>query len=90
MLLAVFILLQIFDAGTTMCFLRHGVAEGNPLVRALFGISAGPAAGLALAKIGGVAFAIFAWKTGRFRLLSKVNVVFGACVLWNLAATALA
>ncbi|MBV8732518.1 MAG: hypothetical protein JO336_22130 [Acidobacteriia bacterium] len=90
MLLAVFILLQLFDAGTTMRFLQHGVAEGNPLVRALFGISAGPAAGLAIAKIAGVALAVFAWKTGRLRLLSKVNLVFGACVLWNVAANALA
>jgi hypothetical protein len=90
MLLAFFILLQLLDAGTTMFFLHHGVAEGNPLVRALLALSAGPTLGLAIAKIVGVGLAIFAWRTGRQRLLSRVNVVFAACILWNLAATALA
>jgi hypothetical protein len=86
-MLFLFIMLQLLDAGTTMFFLHHGVAEGNPLVRALFGGFTGPAAGLAMAKLAGVVLAVFAWRTGRQRLLSRVNVVFGACVMWNLAAT---
>jgi hypothetical protein len=90
MLLAFFIMLQLLDAGTTMFFLHQGVVEGNPLVRALLALSTGPAAGLAMAKIAGIVLAIFAWRTGRHRLLSKVNCVFAACVLWNLVATALA
>jgi hypothetical protein len=89
-MLFVFIMLQLLDAGTTMVFLHHGVAEGNPLVRALLGAFTGPAMGLAMAKLAGVVLAFFAWRTGRQRLLSRVNVVFAACVLWNLAATALA
>ncbi|HLI83252.1 MAG TPA: DUF5658 family protein [Bryobacteraceae bacterium] len=88
-MLFLFILLQVLDAGTTMAFLHRGVAEGNPLVRALFGVSAGPAMGLALAKLAGIVLALFAWRTGRQRLLSRVNVVFAACVMWNLAATVL-
>jgi Domain of unknown function (DUF5658) len=90
MLLALFIVLQLLDAGTTMFFLRQGVAEGNPVVRALLALSTGPALGLAMAKMAGVALAVFAWRTGRQRLLSRVNMLFAACVLWNLAATALA
>jgi hypothetical protein len=89
-MLLLFILLQLLDAGTTMFFLHHGVAEGNPLIRSLFGILTGPAMGLAVAKLVGVVLAFFAWRTGRQRLLSRVNVVFAACVMWNLAATVLA
>jgi uncharacterized membrane protein YeaQ/YmgE (transglycosylase-associated protein family) len=89
-MLFLFIMLQLLDAGTTMFFLHHGVAEGNPLMRALFGVFAGPAVGLATAKLAGVVLACFAWRTGRQRLLSRVNVVFGACVLWNVTATVLA
>jgi Domain of unknown function (DUF5658) len=90
MLLALFIMLQLLDAGTTMFFLHQGVAEGNPLVRAFLALSTGPAMGLVLAKIAGIILAIFAWRTGRHRLLSKVNLVFAACVLWNLAAATVA
>jgi Domain of unknown function (DUF5658) len=89
-MLFLFIMLQLLDAGTTMFFLHHGVAEGNPLVRALFGVFTGPAAGLAMAKLTGVVLAVFAWRTGRQRLLLRVNVVFAACVVWNLAATVVA
>jgi hypothetical protein len=89
-MLLLFITLQLLDAATTMFFLRHGVAEGNPLVRALFSVSTGPALGLAVAKVAGVVLAILAWRTGRQRLLSRVNVVFAAAVLWNVAATTLA
>jgi len=90
MLLFLFIGLQLLDAATTMVFLRHGVAEGNPLVRAALGFSTSPALGLAMAKAAGVALAALAWRSGRQRLLWLVNVVFAGCVLWNLAATALA
>jgi hypothetical protein len=86
-MLILFILLQMLDAGTTVYFLHHGVSEGNPLMRALFGVFTGPAMGLAMAKVAGVVLAVFAWRTGRQRLLSRVNVVFAVCVMWNLAAT---
>jgi hypothetical protein len=89
-MLFLFIMLQLLDAGTTMFFLHHGVTEGNPLVRALFGAFSGQAVGLAMAKLVGVVLAVFAWRTGRQRLLSRVNVVFAACVVWNLAATVVA
>jgi len=88
--LMLFIGLQLMDGATTMWFLRHGVAEGNPLIRAALGFSANPAAGLAITKIAAVALAGLAWRSGRQRLLWAVNVVFAGCVLWNVAATALA
>ena len=90
MLLLMFIGLQLMDGATTVWFLRHGVAEGNPLIRAAFALSANPAAGLAISKIACVALAALAWRSGRQRLLWAVNAVFAGCVLWNLAATALA
>jgi Domain of unknown function (DUF5658) len=90
MLLLLFIGLQLMDGLTTMWFLRHGVAEGNPLIRAAFALSANPAAGLAISKTACVVLAGLAWRSGRQRLLWAVNAVFAGCVVWNLAATALA
>jgi Domain of unknown function (DUF5658) len=89
MLLILFIGLQLMDVATTILFLRCGVAEGNPLIRAALGFSANPAAGLAVTKIVAVTLATLAWRSGRQRLLWAVNVVFAGCVLWNVAATAL-
>lgn len=89
MLFFSFIGLQLLDGATTMLFLRHGVAEGNPLIRAALGFSANPAAGLVITKIAAVTLAALAWRSGRQRLLWAVNIVFAGCVLWNVAATAL-
>jgi Domain of unknown function (DUF5658) len=89
MLLILFIGLQVMDVATTMLFLRCGVAEGNPLIRAALGLSANPAAGLAITKIVAVTLAALAWRSGRQRLLWAVNLVFAVCVLWNVAAKAL-
>ena len=90
MLFYLFIGLQLLDGATTMWFLRHGVTEGNPLIRAALGLSGTPAVGLAITKMAGVALAALAWRSGRQRLLWVVNVVFAGCVIWNVAATALA
>jgi Domain of unknown function (DUF5658) len=89
MLLLLFIALQLMDGLTTIWFLRHGVAEGNPLIRAVLGLSASPAAGLAISKIAAVTLALLAWRSGRQRMLWLVNAVFAGCVFWNVAATAL-
>jgi hypothetical protein len=86
--LFIFIGLQVLDALTTLLFLHNGVSEANPLVRAVLASSASPALALAPAKIFAVALAIFAWRTGRKRLLWKMNVVFVLCVAWNLVAAA--
>jgi hypothetical protein len=85
-----FMALQLLDATTTLAFLRHGVAEGNPLMRAVLSLATGPAAGLTMAKAAGMALAILAWRSGRRRILSLVNVLFTGCVLWNIVAMAVA
>jgi hypothetical protein len=43
-----------------------------------------------MSKVAAIALAVLAWRTGRQRLLWFVNVLFAGCVLWNVAATALA
>jgi len=87
MLLFEFICLQVLDALTTMLFLGRGVAEGNPLVRAALDASQlGPALPLAAIKLAGIAAASYAYRSGRWKMLRRVNWLFALCVAWNLAA----
>ena len=86
MLLLHFALLQLLDFATTLWFLREGVTEANPLVRATLALCGQPMAALAGVKLVGLAPAWLAWRSGRHGLLRKVNLVFAACVVWNLAA----
>ena len=83
MLLVVFLLLQALDALTTVAFLRLGVADGNPLIRRMLAAAAGQAAALIAPKLFAVALGIFAWRTGRERLLLKMDVLFALAVAWN-------
>ncbi|MBZ5622621.1 MAG: DUF5658 family protein [Acidobacteriia bacterium] len=87
MALLAFVLLQVMDTLTTLLFLHHGVAEANPLIRAVLAGSAQPGMALALPKIFAIALAAFAWRSGRQGLLRKMNVLFALCVAWNLLAT---
>lgn len=84
--LFLFCLLQLLDGVTTLVFLRLGVPEGNPLVRLALGFSATPLLPVAVLKIAGCGFAFAAWRRRRMRLIGFANVLFGGCVLWNLAA----
>ena len=86
MLLFTFVSLQLMDALTTLFFLSHGIREANPLIAALLQISNHAEWALATPKLFAVALAIYAWRSGRSRLLRKMNVVFAACVAWNVAA----
>lgn len=81
-----FCALQLLDALTTLTFLRLGVAEGNPLVRAALALSASPVVPIALLKTAGCFAAALAWRRGRMRALRIANGVFAGCVLWNVAA----
>ena len=85
-ILLLFLGLQFCDVATTLAFLRHGVAEGNPLVAALIAVVVSPVAALAIVKLGGCALGLYAWKSRRIRLLRRANVFFAACVAWNLIA----
>jgi hypothetical protein len=87
--LLLFVALQLCDALTTLVFLRHGVAEANPLIRFALGLSASPALPLFALKAAACALAWSAWRSERRRLLSRVNCFFAACVAWNLLALAI-
>ncbi|PWU03957.1 MAG: hypothetical protein C5B51_17855, partial [Terriglobia bacterium] len=67
----------------------HGVSEANPLIRAALALSWAPVLVLAAAKALGLVAALMAWRSRRFPLLRKINVLFAACVAWNLLAIAL-
>lgn len=86
MLLLKFALLQALDGWTTWWFLHAGVAEANPLIRSALERCAQPALALLGAKAIGLLPAWWAWRSGRHGLLRKINWLFAACVMWNLAA----
>jgi hypothetical protein len=88
--LLLFAILQMCDLGTTLVFLSRGVSEANPLVAAAIRTSAHPAVALALVKLAGCGLGYLVWRSRRTRLLRRINVFFGACVVWNLAAIVLA
>jgi hypothetical protein len=85
----IFVGLQACDVLTTLILLAHGGAEANPLVRAVMRVAHQPAAALILLKVAACALAWFAWRSGRMRLLPKINWCFACCVAWNLVAIAL-
>ena len=86
MILFTFVCLQAMDALTTLLFLRHGVGEANPLIRAALAGAADPKIALVLAKVLAVVLGTVAWRSGRKRLLWKMNLLFALCVAWNLVA----
>ena len=86
MLLLIFVCLQIMDALTTIVFLRFGVQEANPVVRMAIASFAWPEFGVVGPKLFAIGLGVFAWRTGRLRLLRVMNVLFAACVLWNVVA----
>jgi hypothetical protein len=85
-LLLTFVGLQVLDAFTTVVFLNMGVKEGNPLMR--LALEQGDHAGmvLAAAKLFAIALAVFAWRSGRRKLLLKLDLLFALVVVWNLIA----
>lgn len=85
-LLVTFFGLQFFDVATTLAFLRHGVAEANPLVTALMALQLSPVLALVVVKLGGCVLGLYAWRSRRIRLLRLANFFFAACVAWNLMA----
>ncbi|MEO7653473.1 MAG: DUF5658 family protein [Bryobacteraceae bacterium] len=74
------------DLLTTTAFLVYGIKEGNPLVRMALQATASPLVGLLLVKAAALALGVWCWRRGRGRLLSRMNVMFGAIVSWNLVA----
>lgn len=78
------------DALTTLLFLRQGVSEANPLIRAALSISSNPALALVAPKVFAIALALYAWRSGRRGLLRRMNILFALFVGWNLVAVAVA
>src|ERR1039458_8621450 len=79
-ILLVFLALQFCDLATTLVFLRHGVAEANPLVAGLIRLVAQPAMALLLVKAAACALGWYAWRCRRTRLLRRANIFFALCV----------
>jgi hypothetical protein len=88
MILFGFVCFQIADALTTLFFLQRGIEELNPVMRFAFSTVSSPALGLLLSKLFAVALAAYAWRSGRRRLLRRVNVLFAMCIAWNCAVIA--
>ena len=86
MILLAFICLQALDILTTLWFLHNGVGEANPLIRMALAGSASPGMALVIPKIFAISLATLAWRSGRTRLLWRVNLLFALCVVWNLIA----
>ena len=84
MVLFKFALLQALDLLTTLWFLHAGIAEANPMLERVMALGS-PVVALGGAKVAALAPAWWAWRSGRHGLLRKVNLVFAACVAWNLA-----
>ncbi|MEP7353400.1 MAG: DUF5658 family protein [Acidobacteriota bacterium] len=78
--------LQVLDFMTTIAFLLHGVKEGNPLVRAALHAGPNPLGGLLFVKLLAVGLGVYCWKTGKMKLLGRMNILFAVVVAWNLGA----
>jgi hypothetical protein len=78
--------LQVLDFLTTIAFLVHGVQEANPIVRFAMAVSPGVLPGLLAVKGIALLLGIYCWRTGKVRLLSRINLLFAVLVAWNLVA----
>jgi len=85
-LLVQYTYLQVLDFLTTIAFLLHGVKEGNPLVRFMVSATSSPINGLLAVKLLAVLLGLYCWRTGRAKLLGRINIMFAALVAWNLVA----
>ncbi len=84
--LLAFVCLQLMDGLTTVVFLRSGVEEGNPLIRVALAAFGQSAWALVAPKALAILLGVYAWRSGRMGLLRKMNLLFAACVVWNVAA----
>jgi hypothetical protein len=84
--LLIFVGLQGCDLATTLWFLSIGIAEGNPLVSGVLHSGLPPAAALLALKGGACLLGWLAWRRGSLGLLRRLNLLFAACVAWNLLA----
>ena len=78
-----FAYLQLLDVMTTLGVLTAGGLETNPVVRAALSALGNPIAALACVKALAMLLAFFCWRTGRLRLLGRINMFYALLVAWN-------
>lgn len=78
------IALQIADILTTLYFLSIGVEEGNPIIRFLFNHFS-HLTSLLIMKAASVGLVVACYTYSR-KSLMKVNILYGAVILWNITA----
>ena len=78
--------LQLLDILTTIAFLLVGVQEGNPVVRLALSVAPNPFVGLGVVKLAGLGLGLMCALRGKHALLSRINILFAAVVVWNLVA----
>ena len=81
-IIEVFFLLQLLDFLTTLVGLRMGGTEMSPFARWLMQFDA--VLGLTIVKFIGFGLGAFCVATKRMQVISKVNYIFAAIVVWNL------
>ncbi|HVX66196.1 MAG TPA: DUF5658 family protein [Bryobacteraceae bacterium] len=85
-LLVQFSYLPLLDLLTTIAFLTTGIREANPVVRLAMAAAPSPLVGLLALKACAFLGAVYCARSGRGRVLSRVNMLFAALVVWNLLA----
>lgn len=81
-----FAYLQVLDLLSTMAFLMGGTREGNPLVEWAMRFTGTALGGLVLVKGIALCIGLFCWFTRRSSLMTKINVVYAAVIVWNLGS----
>ncbi len=77
-----FIYLQLLDLLTTLVGFKLGAAEASPFIRTL--MHAGPAAGVIISKVVGLAIGGICVWANRPHLIRWITYWYGALVVWNL------
>jgi hypothetical protein len=86
--LPIFFVLQCLDVVTTLIFLSHGMAEGNPLVSWALAHAHAPWIGLVASKLMAALIGQYCYRKGRITLLRRANAGYVVVVIWNLIAIA--
>ena len=80
--LEIFFFIQLLDFMTTLVGLRMGGTEMSPFARLLMQFD--PVLGLTVVKLIGFGLGAYCVATKRIQVITKVNYIFAAIVVWNL------
>lgn len=84
-----FIVLQLLDLLTTLYFINHGGAEGNPIVIRIAALAPSFTFGLLVIKAWALALGYWLYYKGGYRFLLVTNIVFTLIVMWNIMGISL-